>query len=203
MTTGNHLAAPWPRLSTASKERLSSIVARVMEPADLNHRTTLVSPTEAQELIDAIEARQGAVMRPADAAAAAKTLMGLFPAKAFNDPEIFATGLTANFAASDPEFVKAVCHPVTGLATRLKYALSLADVAEALEAEKRKRLSLLSRARWTLREHKRRAEEEMRDFKLSPQEAERRRRQVATLLGPKEMEQGEPVNIETEERTNG
>ena len=200
MTTGNHLAAPWPRLSTASKERLASIVARVMEPADLNHRTTLVSPTEAQELIDAIEARQGAVMRPADAAAAAKTLMGLFPAKAFNDPEIFATGLTANFAASDPEFVKAVCHPVTGLATRLKYALSLADVAEALKAEKDKRLSLLSRARWTLREHKRRAEEEeMRETKLSPEEAERRRRQVATLLGPKEMEQGEPVKIGTEE----
>lgn len=171
-----------------------------MEPADLNHRTTLVSPTEAQELIDAIEARQGAVMRPADAAAAAKTLMGLFPAKAFNDPEIFATGLTANFAASDPEFVKAVCHPVTGLATRLKYALSLADVAEALEAEKRKRLSLLSRARWTLREHKRRAEEEqMREARLSPAEVERRRRQVATLLGPKEMEQGEPVKIETED----
>jgi len=192
----------WQPLSTTSKERLASIVARVMEPADLNHRTTLVSPTEAQELIDAIEARQGAVMRPADAAAAAKTLMGLFPAKAFNDPEIFATGLTANFAASDPEFVKAVCHPVTGLATRLKYALSLADVAEALEAEKRKRLSLLSRARWTLREHKRRAEEEqMREFKLSPEEAERRRRHIATLLGPKEMEQGEPVRIETEEQT--
>ena len=170
-----------------------------MEPADLNHRTTLVSPTEAQELIDAIEARQGAVMRPADAAAAAKTLMGLFPAKAFNDPEIFATGLTANFAASDPEFVKAVCHPVTGLATRLKYALSLADVAEALEAEKRKRLSLLSRARWTLREHKRRAEEEeMRETKLSPEEAERRRRQVAALLGPKDLEHDAPVHLETD-----
>lgn len=163
-----------------------------MEPADLNHRTTLVSPTEAQELIDAIEARQGAVMRPADAAAAAKTLMGLFPAKAFNDPEIFATGLTANFAAADPEFVKAVCHPVTGLATRLKYALSLADVAEALEAEKRKRLSLLSRARWTLREHDRReAEERDRRDKLSPEEVERRKRQVAALLAPKNMEHDE------------
>lgn len=174
-------------------------MTRMMEPGDWNHRTKLVSPSEAEGVIAAIEARGEAKMPAERAVNAAQMFMGLFPAKSFNDPKIFVTALSALFAAYDPEFVNRISSPIDGLATRLKFAVSLADVKEALEAERNKRLSILSVAKWTLREHKRRAEEEeMREFKLSPEEAERRRRQVATLLGPKEMEQGEPVHIETE-----
>ena len=190
----------WQPLSTTSKEKLAGIVARMMEPRDLNGRTPLVSLTEAQELIAAIEARGSATCTPALAASSAKTLMGLFPAKAFNDPEVFATGLSMLLAAYDPEFARAICHPVDGLPTRLKYAVSLADVKEALEAEKAKRLSLLSRARWTVREHQRRAEEERdRQERLSPEEVKRRKRQVAALLGPKDMEHGEALKMQEED----
>lgn len=175
----------------------------MMAPKDLNHRTPLVSPTEAQELIEAIEARGDVTTHPQLAASSARTLMGMFPAKAFNDPEVFVTALTALFSAYDHEFIKAICNPVDGLPTRLKYAVSLADVKEALEAERNKRLALLSRARWTLREHARREEEEKdRQFKLTPEEVERRKRHVATLLGPKDMEHGEPLKIETKEESD-
>lgn len=154
-----------------------------MEPTSLNSRTTLVSLTEAEELVVAIEARGEVTMQPGAAAAAAKTLMGLFPVKAFNNAEVFATGLTALLAAYDPEFVRAICSPVDGLATRLKYALSLADVKEALEVERSKRLALLSRARWTVKEHARRkAEDDEKNFKLSPEEEAERKRRVDALL---------------------
>lgn len=193
----------WQPLSTTSKERLARIVTRMMAPADLNSRTPLVSPTEAADLIAAIEARGDATTSPALASASARTLMGLFPAKAFNDPEVFATGLAALLSAYDHEFVKAICSPVDGLPTRLKYAVSLADVKEALEAERRKRLSLLSRARWTLKEHERRAEEERERQAMPPEAIERRRRQVAALLGPRDLEQGEPLKIDTEREATG
>lgn len=171
-----------------------------MEPKDLNHRTKLVSPSEAEQVIAAIEARGEVRMPPAKAVEAARLFMGLFPAKAFNDQQVFATALAALFSAYDPEFVHRISNPVDGLATRLKYAVSLADVKEALEEERKKRLSILSVARWTLREHARREEEERdRQFKLSPEEVERRKRHVATLLGPKDMEHGEPLKIDTEE----
>ena len=174
-------------------------MTRMMEPGDWNHRTKLVSPSEAEAVIAAIEARREVKMPAERAVNAAQMFMGLFPAKSFNDPKIFVTALSALFAAYDPEFVNRISSPIDGLATRLKFAVSLADVKEALEAERNKRLSILSVAKWTLREHKRRAEEEeMRETKLSPEEAERRRRQVAALLGPKDLEHDAPVHLETD-----
>lgn len=179
----------WPQPSTPSKERLATIVAQMMAPKELNHRTPLVSPSDANEVITAIEARGDVKMREDKAHAAAKTLMGLFPAKAFNDPEIFVTGLAALLAAYDPEFVNRACNPVDGVATKVKFTLTLADVKEALETERLKRLSLLSTARWMIREHERREAEakEREASKLTPEEQAERTRQVDALLRVRPM----------------
>jgi hypothetical protein len=159
-----------------------------MSATTFDGRTVLVSEAEAQAVIEAIDQRDGRSMSPARAVVAAKGLMGLFPAKAFSEPEVFVTALAILLSAYDPEFVARVCDPVDGIATRLKYALSLADVKEALEAEKNRRLSILSMARWTLKELDRRAREREMSRSLSAEEEERRVRLVDALLKPKTIE---------------
>ena len=191
-------------LSPPSKDDLQEMVARMMGPGEWTQRTTLISPSEAQAIIESIERRDGmgSKLLVGEALASAKRMMGMFPAKAFNDPEVFAEALAALLSAYDKQFVTRVMSPVDGVATRIKFALTLADVKEALEAEKNKRLSIFSVARWTLQEHKRREEECLdREFKLTPEQAENRRRQVATLRGPRNMADGEGVKLEADDAT--
>lgn len=159
----------------------------MMAATVFNDHTVLVSVAEAQAVVASIESRGDARLLAQEAIAAARRLMGLFPAKAFNDVACFAEGLAALLSAYDRQFVSNILSPVDGIATRLKYAITLAEVKEALEEEKSKRLSILSTARWTIKEHERRKQAARERAPLTPEEEERRVRLAATLLGPRNM----------------
>jgi hypothetical protein len=160
---------------------------RMMEADKLDHRTVLISEIDAARIVETFEGRQEVPPLAKEAIDFAKRLMGLFPAKAFNDVAVFAEGLAALLSAYDRQFAERICSPVDGLATRIKFTLTLADVKEALEKERTHRLCILSTAKWTVREHARRREEEAdRNWKPTPEELERRKELAARLL-PKAM----------------
>lgn len=120
----------------------------------------------------------------ADAASFARQLLGLYPSRDLNDPEIYAKAMTSLLAAYPRDFVKRVCNPVTGLPSRLKFIPTLAEVREALDAEALRRARIAANARYVLDQAAKRAaeaEEEAR-FNARHPGAPERARQVAELL---------------------
>lgn len=149
----------------------------------------MIPRSKAEAILAAINSRTGEGMSPERAMGAAKTLMGFFPAKAFNNPEVFAAGLSVLLASYHEDFVRRVCDPVDGLPVRLKFTLTLFDVKEALEAERKRRDLIRMAAQAVITEYDRRAAaraEEQR-WKMTPEEMERRRQQAAEVMKARPM----------------
>jgi hypothetical protein len=88
--------------------------------------------------------------------------------------------------SAELDFVRRVVDPVTGLPSRMKFLPTMAEINEAIAVERTRRSQIRATAAWMLREHDRRKAEEEERAKwahLSPEELERRRAQVAALLG--------------------
>lgn len=133
-----------------------------------------------------IDSRSNRRASEVEAADAGKALLGLYPARQVHDAETYSRGVVAVFMASELDFVRRVVDPVTGLPSRMKFLPTMAEINEAISAERTRRSQIRATAAWMLREHDRRkaeAEERERWGHLTPEEMERRRAQVATLLG--------------------
>jgi hypothetical protein len=85
----------------------------------------------------------------------ARNLIGLYPAREVGDAKAYAAGMTALLAAHPIDFVRRVCDPVRGLPSRLKWLPTLADVNEAIEAERKRRDRIAANARHVIAEAER------------------------------------------------
>lgn len=134
-------------------------------------------------MLTAIEGRQ----RPCasrEAGAFAEQLLGFYPAREVNDAQTYVNGVTALLCAYPADFVKRVCDPVTGLPSRLKWLPTLADIREALDAEKSRRDRILANAAYVIAEAARRKREAEDDAKWASERptSEERAKQVQALL---------------------
>lgn len=126
-----------------------------------------------------------ALATPVEATDSAKQLLGFYPAREVNDAQAYAMGISALFSAYPAKFVKAVCHPVTGLPSRLKWLPTLAEIKDALDGEKSRRERIIANAMWVVRV----AGEKRRESELNAQIAAGRKteteraEQVKKLLG--------------------
>lgn len=66
----------------------------------------------------------------------AKMLVGLYRRQEVTDPEIYVAGLAAVLAEYPEAVIEFVTDPRTGIARRLKWLPSIAEVAEACDREK-------------------------------------------------------------------
>ena len=135
-------------------------------------------------MIAEIDSRGAVFTSEREAAIAAKTMVGMYPARHVLDPETYSKTLTTIFMHYEADFVRRVIDPVNGLPGSNKFLPAPAEVKEALEAEKQRRFGIRATAAWMLQEHaKRQAEaEERARWSLSPEELERRRALVASLI---------------------
>ena len=138
-----------------------------------------VSDCEARALLDAASIAE-TPCAPDEAAGMARGLTGLYPAREVNDAAAYAAGITAMLVAYPLRDAKRVCDPVTGLPSRLKWLPTLADVREALEAEKVRRGYIVRNARTLLARNA--AKREELDWEKARPAAEERRKQVEMLL---------------------
>jgi hypothetical protein len=121
-------------------------------------------------VLEAVSSRSVAC-DPVTASDYANRLMGFYPAREVNNPVTFAAGMAANFAAFPRNIVKRVCDPVVGLPSRLKFLPTIADVRDALDAERVKRDRIIGNATWIIREAKRQADEAAHDAKIAAERA--------------------------------
>jgi hypothetical protein len=136
--------------------------------------------------VSEIRARAEHKTTEVEAAEAARTLIGMYPARQVHDAEIYSKAITTVFMAAQYDFVRRVVDPVNGLPSKCKFLPTVAEITEALNAENVRRFSLWRTAEWMLKEHDRRQAEEterQRWAHLSPAELARRAAQVAALLG--------------------
>jgi len=141
---------------------------------------------DCESIIAEIQARGRRMTTELEAAQAVKLLLGMYPARQVHDAETYSMAMVAVFMAVEHDFVRRVVDPVIGLPSKLKYLPTVAEVTEALEAERAKREHIKLTAHWMLREHDRRkaeAEERAKWEKIPEEELERRRAQVAALIG--------------------
>lgn len=161
--------------STASRP-ISRAVVQALEAEDWRSSIRIVKVEEAQAVLRELDGRDE-LCPPAVAAQAARSLLGLYPTtRDIQDPDTYAAGLTALMAAYPTDFVKRVVNPVTGLASRLKFVPTLADVREALEAERARRNRILSCAITVIQETEKarqKADDEARWAKQLPPPVER------------------------------
>jgi len=168
--------------SEPSSTQITEFVEREAE-IGLDGRTKLLPAGLALSLMAAIDSRSGRNCSEDEARGAAEFLVGQYPARSVHNADIFAKSMTAMFAAYPRDLAKRVTNPVTGLASRLKFLPTLAEVKEALDAEKSRRFRLRATAKWMLDEHERRkaAAEEEAKWNLTPEEMEKRRLQDEAL----------------------
>lgn len=135
-----------------------------------------------------IDGRSSRLASELEAIDATKMLLGMYPARHVHDADTFGRALTTVFMAVELDFVRRVVDPINGLPSRLKYLPTIAEVNEALAAERARRSQIRATAAWMIREHDRRkaeAEERARWAHLGEEEIKRRRAQVEALLGSK------------------
>ncbi len=184
-----------PSTDLTHASRLAAVVERIEQAAEsrLDGLTTLIPVIELQATVQAIEGRRGIPIGAQGAADAARMLLGMYPARQVNNADVFATALATLLAAYEGDFVKRVLNPVDGLPSRCKFLPTLAEVKEALEAEKARRGTIRAVAKWMLAEHARRKaeREEAERWKLSPEELERRRIRAEELTRPFKSERTE------------
>lgn len=75
------------------------------------------------------------------------------------DADAFQMAMAAVLSAYPADLARLVANPVTGIASRLKFLPSIAEVRDALEAEDGKRRLIAENARWTIAERARRISE--------------------------------------------
>ena len=122
---------------------------------------------------------------PVEATDYAKQLLGSYPAREVNDAQAYAMGISAMLSAYPAKYVRAVCNPVTGLPSRLKWLPTLAETKEALEGEKLRRERIIANAMWVMRaaNEKRDAAELEARISAGRKTQEERAQQVKELLG--------------------
>lgn len=143
----------------------------------------MISIREARSVIAAIDAEPGKTP-PDEAARMARTLLNCYPARAVNDADTFATVISAVFAEFSPSLGKRVLNPVHGLAGRLKYLPTVAEVVEALRGEQKRRDLIRANAARTLAEHERRRREaeEAKALELTPEQREQRSKRLSDIM---------------------
>jgi hypothetical protein len=152
----------------------------------LNQRMTLAPINRTNGLTLQAERMSDLIKTEAEAVQAAKTLVGMYPAREVHSQEIYGQAMKTVFMAAEWDFVRRVVDPINGLPSKLRYLPTVAEVNQALAAEQLRRHTIHLTAQWMLKEHDRRkaeAEERQRWAHLTPEDMERRRAQVAALLG--------------------
>ena len=189
-TEGN-LALWTHSMRLAQTSKMAGVIEAIQRETalGLGSASALIPVTELQELITAIDQRAGHRMSAQDAYQAATALLGMYPAREVHNAPIFTKAMCSLLQAYEHDFVRRVIDPVDGLPSRSKWLPTLAETKEALEAERSKRTAIRLAAAWMLKEHERRRleREEAERWKVSPEELERRRQQVAELMTPKDM----------------
>lgn len=151
--------------------------SKALEDEDYRWAARLVTPQDAQAVLDAMQGRD-VPCTPAEAATYAGQLVNYYPAREVNDARTYIAAMTAIMAAFPRDFVKRVCDPVTGLPSRLKFLPALAEVREALDAEANRRKRIEANARYVLEQAAKRqaeAEEKARWAREAPSAEERAR----------------------------
>lgn len=168
---------------------LERTIGLMMKEAErgLDSRTILLPRSDCERVLAMIEARQRTFCREAEAIVCAKTLLGMYPARAVHDPETYSHALKTVFMHAELDFAKRVVDPVHGLPSRLRHLPTIAEVTEALEAERRRRSSIRGTAAWMIRRHDELAKGDDA-WNLTPEQLEARRRQVAELLSARREE---------------
>ncbi len=145
---------------------------------------TGVTVAECEALVTASKASLP-LATPVEATDYAKQLLGFYPAREVNDAQAYAMGISAMFSAYPAKYVRAVCNPVTGLPSRLKWLPTLAETKEALEGEKLRRERIVANAMWVVRaaNEKRKEAELEAEIAAGRKTQEERAQQVNKLLG--------------------
>ena len=168
--------------SPTSKQLLQTVI-RLLDVEDPRTVVRYVTAAEAQAVLDGMAGRD-ALCTPTEAAEAVGRLLGLYPGREITDARTYAQGLTAMLAAYPRDFVKRVCNPVTGLPSRLKFLPTLADLREALDAERLRRDRIAASARWVVAQAERQRKEAKEDaaFEANRPAPEERARRVQELI---------------------
>lgn len=176
-----------PSIGIGGRPRLAQAIEHLVKVMDhLGTSTQLLSRADCEAVIQEIDARGTRVTTELEAIDCTKALLGMYPARHVHDADTFGRALATVFMAAELDFVRRVVDPITGLPSRLKYLPTIAEVNEALAAERTRRSQIRATAAWMLREHDRRtaeAEERARWANLGEEEMARRKAQVAALLG--------------------
>jgi hypothetical protein len=170
---------------------LEKIRTRLTDP---DWRKALSSITKAEALaVLEVDDREFQSCKPDYAFKMTLQLLGLVPLDAALDKQMATDGIAAIFLEYPPHIVERVCHPVHGIPRKQKYGLKLGDVDDALEAEVRRRKSIVASARYVVKQATE-AEEREAERNIpppSPEAQERIARQLAALRGSLAMPDGE------------
>jgi hypothetical protein len=158
-------------------------VIRLLDVDDPRTIGRAVTAYEARTVLEGMEGRD-VLCTPSEAAEAVGRLLGLYPGREITDPRTYTQGLTAMLAAYPKDFVKRVCNPVTGLPSRLKFLPTVADLHEALEAEKTRRDRIAAAAKYVIQQDEKRRKEarEAAAFEANRPSLDERARKVKELL---------------------
>lgn len=156
---------------------------KALETDDPRWAVRMVTPAEAQAVLDAMEGRD-VHCTASEAATHAGQLVNCYPAREVNDARTYIAAMTAMMAAFPRDFVKRVCDPVNGLPSRLKFLPALAEVREALDLEANRRKLIEANARYVLEQAAKRDAEALEQARWDAQRVppEERARQVQVLL---------------------
>lgn len=171
-------------MPSQKSERTLAELAKLLDSETSAGLSRLVSVAEAQQVLNAAFGMEN-TCSPDDAEHMARSLVGMYPAREVNDAKAYASGVTALMSAYPLYAVRHVCNPVTGLPSRLKWLPTLAEIREALDAEKA-RHGRIARNCFALIKASEKAEEDRRWEKERPN-AEARAAQVKALLKCREM----------------
>jgi hypothetical protein len=141
----------------------------------------IITKAEAQAFFNDLQGFEKACSID-EATQAAENLIGLYPAREVQNAKTFAAGVTALMAAYPVYAVKRVCHPVTGIPSRLKWLPTIAEIKAALDDEKVRRGRMGKNCLAILRSYKER--EEAEEYERNKGSHEERARKVAELLAP-------------------
>jgi hypothetical protein len=177
-----------------STATLPSVVQRLDSDSQTNLEA-VVTVAQATAVLDAMTGRDHHCDAET-AATLARNLVGLYPAREVHDAKAYAAGMTAVLMAHPADFVKRVCDPARGLPSRLKWLPTLADVTEAITAERNRRERIASNARYVIACHdaRKREADERAAFEASRPSADDRARMAAEAIAKfKAMPVAEPI----------
>jgi hypothetical protein len=158
------------------------MLAREMEkPAEIRALVPAAEARFALTLLDEADRSCG----PAEAVELTAKLLSLYPQRedGVPDPAAYASGLAATLARYPLAVARAAVSLDRGLPARSRYRPSIAELAEACEAEAQRLRQLRRQAQWMLDERARR-EAARRDADLRASARRMTEEELATLLAP-------------------